>query len=48
MHISLDGFAAGINGQLDWVHVDNEIFDYGAKRIYATDIALYGRTTDIN
>jgi dihydrofolate reductase len=45
MHISLDGFAAGSNGQLDWVHVDDEIFDYGAKRIYATDIALYGRIT---
>jgi dihydrofolate reductase len=45
MHISLDGFAASLNGQLDWVHVDDEIFDDGAKRIYATDFALYGRKT---
>jgi dihydrofolate reductase len=45
MHISLDGFASGINGQMDWVHVDDEIFDDGAERIYATDIALYGRKT---
>jgi len=45
MHISLDGFGSGINGQMDWIHVDDEIFDYGAKRIYATDIALYGRKT---
>jgi dihydrofolate reductase len=45
MHISLDGFASGINGQMDWIHVDEEIFDYGAERIYATDIALYGRNT---
>ena len=45
MHTSLDGFAAGMNGQLDWIHVDDEIFDHGAKRIYATDIALYGRKT---
>ena len=45
MHISLDGFAAGINGQMNWIHVDDEIFDYGAERIYATDIALYGRKT---
>jgi dihydrofolate reductase len=45
MHISLDGYAAAQNGQLDWAHVDEEIFDYGAERIYATDIALYGRKT---
>lgn len=45
MHISLDGFAASMDGQLDWIHVDDEIFDHGAKRIYATDIALYGRKT---
>lgn len=45
MHISLDGFGSGINGQMDWIHVDDEIFDDGAERIYATDIALYGRKT---
>jgi dihydrofolate reductase len=45
MHISLDGFGAKLNGQMDWIHVDEEIFDYGAERIYATDIALYGRRT---
>ena len=45
MHISLDGFCAGIDGQMDWIHVDDEIFDHGAERIYATDIALYGRKT---
>jgi dihydrofolate reductase len=45
MHTSLDGFAAGMDGQMDWIHVDDEIFDHGAKRIYATDIALYGRKT---
>src|SRR5512138_635645 len=45
MHVSLDGFGAGINGEMDWIHVDDEIFDYGAPRIYATDTALYGRKT---
>ena len=45
LHTSLDGFAAGINGQMDWIYVDEEIFDYGAERIFATDIALYGRKT---
>ncbi len=45
MHISLDGFASGINGQMDWIHVDEEIFDHGSERIFASDIALYGRKT---
>jgi len=45
MHVSLDGFGAGIHGEMDWIHVDDEIFDYGAERIYATDTALYGRKT---
>ncbi len=45
MHISLDGFAAGLNGEMGWIHVDDEIFDHGAERIYATEIALYGRKT---
>ena len=45
MHVSLDGFAAGTNGEMDWIHVDDEIFDHGAERIYATDTALYGRKT---
>jgi dihydrofolate reductase len=45
MHVSLDGFACGINGEMDWIYVDDEIFDYGAERIYATDTALYGRKT---
>lgn len=45
MHISLDGFGSRVNGQMDWIHVDEEIFDYGAERIYATDISLYGRKT---
>ena len=45
MHVSLDGFACGINGEMEWIHVDDEIFDYGAERIYATDTALYGRKT---
>ena len=45
MHISIDGYAAGSNGEMNWIHVDDEIFEYGSKRIYATDIALYGRKT---
>jgi dihydrofolate reductase len=45
MHISLDGFVAGPNGELDWVTVDEEIFDYVGKRISEGDTALYGRVT---
>ena len=45
MHISLDGFAAGPNGEMDWIKVDEEIFDHVGKRIGNTDAALYGRVT---
>ena len=45
MHISLDGFAAGPNGEMDWIKVDEEIFDHVGKRISETDTALYGRVT---
>ena len=45
MHISLDGFVAGLNGEMDWIKVDEEIFDYVGKRISKSDTALYGRVT---
>src|SRR5665213_126697 len=45
MHISLDGFVAGPNGQMNWIKVDEEIFDHVGKRISETDTALYGRVT---
>ncbi|MEE1943968.1 dihydrofolate reductase family protein [Pedobacter sp. KR3-3] len=45
MHCSLDGFAAGPKGEMNWIHVDQEIFDYVATRIAATNTALYGRIT---
>ena len=45
MHISLDGFVAGLNGEMDWIKVDEEIFDYGHDRIREGDTALYGRVT---
>ena len=45
MHISLDGFVAGPNGELDWAKVDEEIFDHVGKRISEDDTALYGRVT---
>lgn len=45
MHISLDGFVAGLNGEMDWIKVDEEIFNYVGKRISGGDTALYGRVT---
>ena len=45
MHISLDGFVAGLNGEMDWIKVDEEIFDHVGKRISENDTALYGRVT---
>jgi dihydrofolate reductase len=45
MHISLDGFVAGPNGEMDWIKADEEIFDYVGKRISEGDTALYGRVT---
>ena len=45
MHISLDGFVAGPNREMNWIKVDEEIFDHVGKRIGATDTALYGRAT---
>lgn len=45
MHISLDGFVAGPNGEMDWIKVDEEIFDHVGKRVAQGDTALYGRVT---
>lgn len=45
MHSSLDGFAAGTKGEMNWIHVDEEIFDYVGERIAQTNAALYGRKT---
>ena len=45
MHISLDGFVAGPNGEMNWIKADEEIFDHVGKRISEGDTALYGRVT---
>ncbi len=45
MHISLDGFVAGPKGEMGWIKVDEEIFDYVGKRISESNTALYGRVT---
>ena len=41
-HISLDGFVAGPNGEMNRIKVDEKIFDHVRKRISEGDTALYG------
>jgi len=45
MHVSLDGFVAGLNGEMNWIHVDEEIFDFVGNYTDEADTALYGRAT---
>lgn len=44
-HISLDGFVAGPNREIDWIIVDEEIMGYVKKLTDQADTALYGRVT---
>ena len=45
MHISLDGFVAGPNGEMNWIKVNEEIFNHVGQRISQGDTSLYGRKT---
>ncbi|MGI8952697.1 MAG: dihydrofolate reductase family protein [Chitinophagaceae bacterium] len=45
MHVSLDGFVADAKGNIDWITVGDEMFDYAAQRTNESDTALYGRVT---
>lgn len=45
MHVSLDGFTAGPNGELDWAIVDEEAYKDVADLLRTVDTALYGRVT---
>ena len=45
MHVSLDGFVTGPKGEMDWIKVDDEIFDFAGHRTNESDLALYGRGT---
>ena len=45
-HISLDGYMAGPNGEMDWIYMDDEIGEYVDTEIISTaDTAIYGRIT---
>lgn len=45
MHSSLDGFVAGPGGEMNWIKIDDEMFDYVATLTAKADTALYGRVT---
>ena len=45
MHLSLDGFVAGPNGEMDWIIVDETLFDFVSELTDNADAALYGRNT---
>jgi dihydrofolate reductase len=45
MHTSLDGFVAGSHGEMNWIKVDEEIFDFVGTMTAQADTALYGRVT---
>lgn len=45
MHTSLDGFVAGQNGEMEWIKLDDEMFDFVATMTAQADTALYGRVT---
>jgi dihydrofolate reductase len=45
MHASLDGFVAGTEGEMDWIKVDDAIFDYVGTITEMADTAVYGRVT---
>src|ERR1700729_2956313 len=45
MHTSLDGFVAGPNGEMNWIKLDEAMFDFIATMTAQSDTALYGRVT---
>ncbi len=45
MHVSLDGFTTGPNGELEWAIVDEELNPFVDPLFRNVDTALYGRAT---
>jgi len=45
MHTSLDGFVGGLKGEMNWIKVDESIFDFVATMTEKADTALYRRVT---
>jgi len=45
MHASLDGFVGGPKGEMNWIKIDDELFDFVGKIVGQADTGLYGRVT---
>lgn len=45
VHMSLDGFVAGLGGEMDWIHPDEELLNYIVNLTNRSDAAMYGRVT---
>ena len=45
MHTSLDGYVAGVNGEMNWIKFDEALFDFVGTMTAKADTALYGRVT---
>lgn len=45
MHVSLDGFVAGPEGEIEWISVGSDMFEYAGRLTATADTALYGRKT---
>ena len=44
-YVSLDGFIAGPNGEIDWFVWDEEMAKYSRNLLYSTDTLMFGRVT---
>lgn len=44
-HVSLDGFAAGVNGEMEWITYGSEMEAYVQTIHSRADAAIYGRNT---
>ena len=45
IHLSLDGFSAGPNDELDWISYDDELEQYAHSMHPLTDAVIWGRRT---
>jgi dihydrofolate reductase len=45
MHVSIDGYVTGPTGKMDFVRVDDQMFEFADKQSEEADLALYGRVT---
>jgi dihydrofolate reductase len=45
MHVSLDGYVAGPNGEMDWIKLDDNLWDYVTSVTNDADAALFGANT---